>query len=220
MKKKPRKSTRKKASSSSTVRGDAPRPPEAHRRIIAAPSAETKARAIKRASKLVVALSKRWAGEGVPRDVVIGSLAAIVAGSGDRAPIAELFTALESMDLVGVTAIEILLRIVENRPEFVPGVRRGPLLASGAEPAEIDVDVGQRTVLELMPSARTVSCSLLGGDSLRHEIVVDGAAPRIDIRVDESGTWLVGILAASSSDESGVLVLDLVTVRARSELTR
>jgi hypothetical protein len=193
-----------------TASGEAPRPPSDHRSVIAAPSAKTKARAIRRAAALVVSLSKRWASDGVPRDIVIGSLAAVVAGSGDRAPILELLQALDSGQLGNVTPIEILLRIVENRPEFVPGVQRGSVLAV-ADPSQIDISVGQRSTVRVLPNLRAVACSLLGGLAVQSHIVIDRTATAVELLIETTGTFFLGVLSTSSA-EDGLLVLDLVTV--------
>ena len=189
------------------IRSDAPRPVVANRKIDA-PTKDAAAHAIRRAAKLAVDLSARWARELVPHDVVVGSLAAIVVSSGDREAISKLLVALESAPLVAVSVIAIVLRIVENGPEFVPAIKRAAVLANPPPVDGLDLVAGREAILELIPSSRLRAFAALGGDVPRFELVADGLAPRCRLRVDEPGTWVFGVLAESADE----LLLDLLIV--------
>ncbi len=150
-----------------------------------------------RAAAHVVRLYEGWTLEGVSREDAIARAATFLAGFQGTQSIRRVLAELESKPIRDVYPLEVLLKMLTERPELLPGVRAGAVLGNVEELAVPGrVIAGRPTTLQVPVDVRLKSFALLGGGRPGYEFHPHPEEGRYSLLVDTPGRWRFAILAA------------------------
>jgi hypothetical protein len=161
------------------------------------PATEVEALGTPRATAHVVRLYEAWTLEGVTREVAMQRAADFLAGFSSVQNIRKVLAELESKPIRDVYPLEVLMKMLDERPQLLPGVRAGKIIENGAELLDGSrVLAGYPTTVHLPTDVRLKSFALLGGGRPGYEFAPALEEGRYTLLVDTPGEWTFAVLAA------------------------
>jgi hypothetical protein len=168
----------------------------------------------------VVRLYDAWTLAGVNRDEAVPKMAAWMAQLSSPQMIKKVLQELESKPIRDVYPLEIVMHLLEHRPELVPGLKRGAVLANSEELSSgRKCFAGHGVQVQVPPDTRLKSFALLGGARPGYEFFpTPGDDHRYTLLIDTPGRWTFALLAAPLvslgriQKESSELLLELLQV--------
>ena len=146
-----------------------------------------------RATAHVVRLYDAWTLAGLAREEAVDKAAAFLAGFHSVTNIRKVLAELESKPIRDVYPLEVLMRMLEERPELLPGVRRGSVLGPLEEKSVL---AGHAAVLSVPTDMRIKSFALLGGARPGYEFQPHKDEDKYTLLVDTPGEHTFALLAA------------------------
>jgi hypothetical protein len=146
----------------------------------------------------VVRLYDQWTLQGVPRDEAVPKMAAWLAQLSSPQMIRKVLQELESKPIRDVYPLEVLMHLLEHRPELLPGARKGAVIANSDELASgRKCFAGHAVQVQVPPDTRLKSFALLGGARPGYEFFpTPGEDNRYTLLIDTPGRWTFALLAA------------------------
>jgi hypothetical protein len=168
----------------------------------------------------VVRLYDAWTLDGVRRDEAVPRMAAWLAQLSSPQMIRKVLQELESKPIRDVYPLEILMHLLEHRPELVPGMKKGAVVGNNDELASgRKCFAGHAVQVQLPSDTRLKSFALLGGGRPGYEFFpTPGADNRYTLLIDTPGRWTFAVLAAPLvslgriQKEGSDLILELLQV--------
>jgi hypothetical protein len=162
------------------------------------PAKEVEALGIQRAAAHVVRLYDAWTLEGMNRNEAIARAASFLSDFTSSVNIKKVLAELESKPIRDVYPLEVLLRMLDERPELLPGVRSGEVLLDVDQLSQSKRVLAGHAVQVTVPTdCRIKSFALLGGARPGYEFFPSpGANDKYTLLIDTPGTWTFALLAA------------------------
>lgn len=158
---------------------------------------EVEALGTHRAVAHVVRLHESWALAGVSREDAIAHAAQFLAGFSATQNIRRVLAQLESNPIRDVYPLEVLMKLLDDRPELLPGVRAGRIVANAETLADgAHVFAGHPVRLEVPVDVRIKSFALLGGGRPGYEFHPHKDEGVFQLLVDTPGRFTFALLAA------------------------
>ena len=158
--------------------------------------------------------------KGIGHNEAVAEMAAFVGQMSSPQTIRKLLTELESKPIRDVYPLELLMHMLDHRPELLPGVKRGAVLGnvddlSGGQ----KVFAGHAFQITVPKETRLKSFALLGGGRPGYEFFPTPSDDhKYTLLIDTPGRWKFALLAAPLvslgriSKESGEGILEIVEV--------
>jgi hypothetical protein len=145
----------------------------------------------------VVRLYDTWTLQGIDHAGAVAKMAAWMAQLSTPQTIRKLLTELESKPIRDVYPLELLMHLLDHRPELLPGVKRGAVLGNSGELADgKKVFAGHPTSVQVPPDTRLKSFALLGGGRPGYEFhPTPGNDTTYTLLIDTPGCWKFAVLA-------------------------
>lgn len=145
----------------------------------------------------VVRLFDAWTLKGIDHKDAVAQMAAWMAQLSTPQTIRKLLAELESKPIRDVYPLELLMHLLDHRPELLPGVKRGAVLGNGGELADgKKVFAGHPTSVQVPPNTRLKSFALLGGGRPGYEFHPTlGNDTTYTLLIDTPGRWKFALLA-------------------------
>jgi hypothetical protein len=188
------------------------------------PPAEVEKQGMPRMASHVVRLFDALTLQGVKHEDAVAKMAEWMSGLSTTTTIKKLLVELESKPIRDVYPLELLMHLLEHRPELLPGVKKGSVLGNSDELADgRKVLAGYPTSVQLPPEVRLKSFALLGGGRPGYEF---HPTPNDDLKytllIDTPGRWKFAVLAVplvslgriSKEGNEGILEVFEVAVHA------
>lgn len=161
------------------------------------PPTDVEALGTHRATAHVVRLYERWTLDGVGREEAVQRAASFLAGFHSAQNIRKVLAELESRPIRDVYPLEVLMKMLDERPELLPGVRRGSVIGNAAELEDgKKVLAGYPATLQVPTDVRLKSFALLGGGRPGYELAPAVEEGKYTLLVDTPGEWRFAVLAA------------------------
>lgn len=158
---------------------------------------EVEALGTHRAVAHVVRLHETWALAGMSRDAAIGNAAHFLAGFSAVQNIRKVLADLESSPIRDVYPLEVLMKILDERPDLLPGVRGGHVVGNADALAKGAVVLaGHPVQVQLPRDVRIKSFALLGGGRPGYEFHPHKDEGVFQLLVDTPGRFMFALLAA------------------------
>lgn len=158
---------------------------------------EVEALGTPRAVAHLVRLYETWALAGVSRDDAIQNAASFLAGFSGAQNIRKVLADLESNPIRDVYPLEVLMKLLDERPELLPGVRGGQVVHNAEQlDAGTQVFAGHAIRLEVPRDVRIKSFALLGGGRPGYEFHPHKDEGAFQLLVDTPGRFTFALLAA------------------------
>jgi hypothetical protein len=145
----------------------------------------------------VVRLYDAWTLKGVDHSSAVAKMAAWMAELSTPQAIRKLLAELESKPIRDVYPLELLMHLLDHRPELLPGVKRGAVLGNSGDLADgKKVFAGHATSVQVPPDTRLKSFALLGGGRPGYEFhPTAGNDTTYTLHIDTPGRWKFAVLA-------------------------
>lgn len=183
------------------------------------PAREVEALGVTRATAHVVRLFDAWTLEGVSHPDAVGRMATFLAEFQSTTSIKKVLAELESKPIRDIYPLEILMNLLESRPELLPGVRKGAVLGNAGELAEgRKMLAGVPCSIDVPRDVRLKSFALLGGGRPGYEFAPATDEGKYTLLVDTPGRFTFALLAATLTQlgriqkESGEAILEIFPV--------
>lgn len=184
---------------------------------------DVEALGVTRATAHVVRLFDAWTLDGVQRKEAVDRMATFLSEFQNTTSIKKVLAELESKPIRDVYPLEILMNLLEARPELLPGVRKGSVLgglpAGGGTLAEgKKMLAGVPFPIEVPKDVRLKSFALLGGSRPGYEFAPSTNEDKYTLLVDTPGRYTFALLAATLTQlgriqkESGEGILEIFDV--------
>jgi hypothetical protein len=168
----------------------------------------------------VVRLYDQWTLDGVKRDDAVPKMAAWLAQLSSPQVIRRVLQELESKPIRDVYPLEILMHLLEHRPDLLPGAKRGAVVGNSDELASgRKCFAGHAVQVQVPPDTRLKSFALLGGGRPGYEFFpTPGDDNKYTLLIDTPGRFTFALLAAPLvslgriQKEGSDLVLELLQV--------
>jgi hypothetical protein len=145
----------------------------------------------------VVRLFDAWTLSGVTHAEAVEKMAGWMAELSTPQTIKKLLIELESKPIRDVYPLELLMHMLEHRPELLPHVKKGAVLGNAADLADgKKVFAGHPTSVQVPPDTRIKSLALLGGGRPGYEFHPTlGNDNTYTLLIDTPGRWKFSLLA-------------------------
>jgi len=145
----------------------------------------------------VVRLYDAWTLKGVSHDDAVLKMANWMATVSTPQAIRKLLIELESKPIRDVYPLELLMHMLEQRPELLPGVKKGSVLGNSGDLKEgTKVFAGHAVRVQVPPDTRLKSFALLGGGRPGYEFHPTlGDDNAYTLLIDTPGRWKCSVLA-------------------------
>jgi hypothetical protein len=158
--------------------------------------------------------------KGASHTEAVRDMAAWISQLSSPQQIRKLLTELESKPIRDVYPLELLMHLLEHRPELLPGVKKGCIVGDGEGLAGgKQVFAGHAVRIEVPKDNRLKSFALLGGGRPGYEFhPTPGDDNTYTLLIDTPGRWKFALLAAPLvslgriQKESSEAILEVVTV--------
>jgi hypothetical protein len=161
---------------------------------------EVEALGTNKATAHVVRIYEKWTLEGQPRAQLVTSAAELLAGFAHVVNIRKVLAQLETKPIRDVYPLEVMMKILEQRPELLPGVRPGSIVGNAAELLDgKKVLAGVPVVIPVPSDVRIKAFALLGGGRPGYEFQPHTDEGKYTLLVDTPGHWTFTVLAAPLS---------------------
>lgn len=180
---------------------------------------EVEALGVTRATAHVVRLFDAWTLDGLGRADSVARMATFLSEFQSTTSIKKVLAELESKPIRDVYPLEILMSLLETRPELLPGVRQGSVLGNVGELADgKKLLAGVPFAIEVPKDVRLKSFALLGGARPGYEFAPGKDEGKYTLLVDTPGRFKFALLAATLTQlgriqkESGEGILEIFDV--------
>ena len=168
----------------------------------------------------VVRLFDAWTLKGVDHADAVKDMAAWIAQLSSPQQIKKLLIELESKPIRDVYPLELLMHLLEHRPELLPGVKKGSVIGDGEElGGGKQVFAGHAVRIVVPKDTRLKSFALIGGGRPGYEFhPTPGDETTYTLLIDTPGRWKFALLAVPLvslgriQKESSEAILEVVTV--------
>lgn len=161
------------------------------------PALEVEALGTNRATAHVVRLYEAWTLEGMGRTEALQKAASFLAEFRSAQNIRKVLAELESKPIRDVYPLEVLMKLLDERPELLPGVRAGSVIGNAAELLDgKKVLAGYPAAVQVPQDVRLKSFALLGGARPGYEFAPAVEEGKYTLLVDTPGEWAFAVLAA------------------------
>jgi hypothetical protein len=140
-----------------------------------------------------VRLYDAWTLAGVAREQAIDKAATFLAGFSRTTNIRKVLAELESRPIRDVYPLEVMMRMLDERPDLLPGVRRGTVLGPLEERSVL---AGHAAVITVPTDVRIKAFALLGGARPGYEFQPHKDEEKYTLLVDTPGEHTFALLAA------------------------
>ena len=186
----------------------------------ARPARDVEALGTPRACAHLVRLYDAWTLQGKSRAESVAAAAAWLADFSSMQNIRKVLAELESKPIRDVYPLEVLIHLLDHRPESLPGVKRGAIVGNAADLASGDrVFAGHAVPVTVPADVRLKSFALLGGGRPGYEFhPTAGDDKRYTLLIDTPGRFRLAILAAPLQQlgriqkESGEGIIEILDV--------
>ncbi|MDP2341582.1 MAG: hypothetical protein Q8O67_11525 [Deltaproteobacteria bacterium] len=212
------------------VKSDAQRFDELRRKglkdgfIPESPPAEVERQGVPRLAAHIVRLFDKWTLDGVPRDESVEKMALWLSQLSTPQAIRKVLAELESKPIRDVYPLELLMHLLEHRPELLPNVKKGAVLGNLDDlNSSKKIFAGHSIQLKVPADTRLKSLALLGGVRPGYEFFpTPNTDDRYTLLIDTPGRWTFALLAVplvslgriSKEGTDSILELFQVTVNA------
>ncbi len=161
------------------------------------PPADIEKQGMPRMAAHVVRLFDAWTLQGVKHGDAVAKMAEWMSGLSTTTSIKKLLIELESKPIRDVYPLELLMHLLDHKPELLPGVKKGAVLGNSGELAEgKKVFAGHPTSIQVPPEVRLKSLALLGGGRPGYEFHPTlGDDLKYTLQIDTPGRWKFALLA-------------------------
>jgi hypothetical protein len=158
---------------------------------------EVESQGMPRLAGHVVRLYDAWTLQGIDHASAVAKMAAWMAQLSTPQTIRKLLAELESKPIRDVYPLELLMHLLDHRPELLPGVKRGAVLGNSGDLADgKKVFAGHATSVQVPPDTRLKSFALLGGGRPGYEFhPTAGNDTTFTLLIDTPGRWKFAVLA-------------------------
>lgn len=137
--------------------------------------------------------------DGLDRDQTISKAASLVGQFMSSTNRRRLFTELENSPIRDIYPLEVMLRVLEDNPRSLPGVRLEALVDSpSAQDGIVQAFAGHPFKLTLPPSVRLKGFALLGGDRPGYEFFPDHKDGQYVMQVDTPGVYEFAVMGVGT----------------------
>jgi hypothetical protein len=145
----------------------------------------------------VVRLYDAWTLQGVDHAAAVQKMAAWLAQLSTPHAIRKVLSELENKPIRDVYPLELLMHLLDHRPELLPGVKRGAVLGNSGDLADgKKVFAGHAVSVHVPPDTRLKSFALLGGARPGYEFhPTAGDDTAYTLLVDTPGRWKFAVFA-------------------------
>lgn len=182
------------------------------------PPAEVEALGTPRATAHLVRLYDAWTLAGMGREEAVQKAASFLAGFTNVGNIRKVLAELENKPIRDVYPLEVLMRMLEERPELLPGVRQGSVLGPELRDESRKVLAGHAHTITVPNDVRLKSFALLGGGRPGYEFQPHKDEGKYTLLVDTPGHHTFALLAAPLQQlgriqrETSEAILEVFTV--------
>ncbi len=145
----------------------------------------------------VVRLYDAWTLQGVDHEAAVQKMAAWLAQLSTPQAIRKVLSELENKPIRDVYPLELLMHLLDHRPELLPGVKRGSVVGNSGDLADgKKVFAGHAVSVSVPADTRLKSFALLGGARPGYEFYpTAGQDTAYTLLVDMPGRWKFAVLA-------------------------
>jgi hypothetical protein len=182
------------------------------------PAAEVEALGTPRATAHVVRLYDAWTLAGMGREEAVQKAAAFLADFTSVTNIRKVLAELENKPIRDVYPLEVLMRMLEQRPDLLPGVRQGSVLGPELKDEARKILAGHAHTITVPNDVRVKSFALLGGGRPGYEFQPHKDEGKYTLLVDTPGHHTFALLAAPLQQlgriqrETAEAILEVFTV--------
>ena len=161
------------------------------------PPADIEKQGMPRMAAHVVRLFDAWTLQGVKHEDAVARMSEWMSALSTTTTIKKLLIELESKPIRDVYPLELLMHMLEHRPELLPGVKKGAVLGNSGDLAQgKKVFAGHATSVQVPPEVRLKSLALLGGARPGYEFhPTPGEDQKYTLLIDTPGRWKFAVLA-------------------------
>jgi len=161
------------------------------------PPPEVEKMGVPRVASHVVRLFDKLTLDGVPHDAAVKEMATWLSQLSSTQAIKKVLAELESKPIRDVYPLEILMELLEKRPELMPGVKKGAVLGNLDDlNSNNKIFAGHAIQIHVPPDTRLKSFALLGGARPGYEFFPTPAAEnRYTLLIDTPGRWTFALAA-------------------------
>lgn len=189
-----------------------------------APPPEVEKQGIPRVAAHVVRMFDKMTLDGLSRGDAVQKMALWLSQLSSPQAIKKVLAELESKPIRDVYPLELLMHMLEHRPELLPGVKKGAVLGNLDDLNEKKkVFAGHAIQIQVPKDMRLKSFALLGGVRPGYEFFpTPGSDDRYTLLIDTPGRWTFALLAVAmvnigriqKEGNDSILELFQVTVNA------
>lgn len=161
------------------------------------PPADVESQGVPRTASHVVRMFDHWTLDGVPREESVEKMALWMSKLSTPQAVRKVLTEMESKPIRDVYPLELLIHLLEHRPEVVPNVKKGAVLANLFDlNASQKILAGHGIQLHVPADTRIKSLALLGGTRPGYEFYpTPNCDNRYTLLIDTPGRWVFALLA-------------------------
>jgi hypothetical protein len=168
----------------------------------------------------VVRLYDAWTLDGVKREEAVPKMAAWLAQLSSPQVIRKVLQELESKPIRDVYPLELIMHLLQHRPDLVPGLKKGGVIGNSDELSSgKKCFAGHAVQVQVPPDTRLKSFALLGGGRPGYEFFpTPGDDNKYTLLIDTPGRFTFALLAAPLvslgriQKEGSDLILELLQV--------
>lgn len=164
---------------------------------VEAPAPDVEKQGMPKLAAHVVRLFDTWTLQGIKHGDAVEKMATWMAALSTPQQIKKLLIELESKPIRDVYPLELLMHMLEHRPELLPGVKKGAVLGNSGELADgKKIFAGHATTVQVPSDVRLKSLALLGGGRPGYEFhPTAGDDNKYTLLIDTPGRWKFALLA-------------------------